>query len=149
MAAAIGRARSRFGARPPGVKVPRGRVPPWRQLFRGRFSIRERIFVVRHRVLCVDAPGNPTGGPAAGGSCQAPRWRRIFSTTRGSSMDCYLRASRIEHGLLINFGAPKFEIKKYVLSQIGEGNRVGGPLGGVLSFFASLVPFRGLFLPGF
>ena len=29
----------------------------------------------------------------------------------------YLRACRIEHGLLINFGAPKFEIKKYVLSD--------------------------------
>lgn len=27
----------------------------------------------------------------------------------------YLRAARIEHGLLINFGSPKFEIKKYVL----------------------------------
>ena len=29
----------------------------------------------------------------------------------------YLRASRIEHGLLINFGAPKLQIKKYALSQ--------------------------------
>ena len=28
----------------------------------------------------------------------------------------YLRASRIEHGLLINFGAPRLEIKKYVLT---------------------------------
>lgn len=28
----------------------------------------------------------------------------------------YLRASRIEHGLLINFGAPKFQIKKLALS---------------------------------
>ncbi len=28
----------------------------------------------------------------------------------------YLRASRIEHGLLINFGASKLEVKKYVLS---------------------------------
>ncbi|HEY5911843.1 MAG TPA: GxxExxY protein [Verrucomicrobiae bacterium] len=28
----------------------------------------------------------------------------------------YLRASRIEHGLLINFGAPRFQIKKYALS---------------------------------
>ncbi len=28
----------------------------------------------------------------------------------------YMRASRIEHGLLINFGAPKFQIKKFVLS---------------------------------
>jgi GxxExxY protein len=30
----------------------------------------------------------------------------------------YLRASRIEHGLLINFGAPRFQIKKYVLSSL-------------------------------
>lgn len=29
----------------------------------------------------------------------------------------YLRSTRIEHGLLINFGAPKFYIKKYVLSK--------------------------------
>lgn len=28
----------------------------------------------------------------------------------------YLRASRIEHGLLINFGAPKLEVKKYILT---------------------------------
>ena len=27
----------------------------------------------------------------------------------------YLRASRIEHGLLINFGGPKLEIKKYIV----------------------------------
>ena len=29
----------------------------------------------------------------------------------------YLRACRIAHGLLINFGAPKLQIKKYVLSE--------------------------------
>ncbi len=29
----------------------------------------------------------------------------------------YLKSSRIEHGLLINFGSYKFEIKKYVLSH--------------------------------
>ena len=28
----------------------------------------------------------------------------------------YLRASRIEHGLLINFGGPKVQIKKYILT---------------------------------
>jgi len=28
----------------------------------------------------------------------------------------YLRASRLEHGLLINFGSPKLEVKKFVLS---------------------------------
>ncbi|HYM00698.1 MAG TPA: GxxExxY protein [Blastocatellia bacterium] len=28
----------------------------------------------------------------------------------------YLRASRIEHGLLINFGAPKLQVRKLILS---------------------------------
>lgn len=28
----------------------------------------------------------------------------------------YLRASRIEHGLLINFGAPQLQIRKYILN---------------------------------
>jgi GxxExxY protein len=32
----------------------------------------------------------------------------------------YLRASRIEHGLLINFGGPKLQIKKYILDRIPE-----------------------------
>jgi len=30
----------------------------------------------------------------------------------------YLRASRIEHGVLINFGAPRLEIRKYALSEL-------------------------------
>jgi len=29
----------------------------------------------------------------------------------------YLRCSRIEHGLLINFGAPHFYVKKYILND--------------------------------
>ena len=29
----------------------------------------------------------------------------------------YLRACQIEHGLLVNFGAPKLQIRKYVLSE--------------------------------
>ena len=29
----------------------------------------------------------------------------------------YLRASRVEHGPLINFGAPKFQIKKYIMND--------------------------------
>ena len=57
----------------------------------------------------------------------------------------YLRASRIEHGLLINFGAPKFEIKKYALSQPGQGAGTGGFASALLSLFAFLAPFRGWF----
>ena len=29
----------------------------------------------------------------------------------------YLRACHVEHGVLINFGAPKLEIRKYILSK--------------------------------
>jgi GxxExxY protein len=29
----------------------------------------------------------------------------------------YLKASRIEHGLLVNFGSYRFQIRKYILSQ--------------------------------
>jgi len=32
----------------------------------------------------------------------------------------YLRASQIEHGLLINFGNQKLQIKKYILSNIND-----------------------------
>jgi GxxExxY protein len=30
----------------------------------------------------------------------------------------YLRAARVEHGVLINFGAPKLEVRKYALSAL-------------------------------
>ena len=36
----------------------------------------------------------------------------------------YLRSSGVEHGLLVNFGAGRFEIRKYVWSQ-GRGRRLG------------------------
>ena len=56
------------------------------------------------------------------------------------------RASRIEHGLLMNFGAPKYEIRKYVLSQLRpepRGGKLGGALLSILSLFASFARFRG------
>ena len=55
----------------------------------------------------------------------------------------YLRASRIEHGLLMNFGAPKFEIRKYVLSQVDAKPGSGSVLGVLLSVLASFAFFRG------
>jgi hypothetical protein len=56
-----------------------------------------------------------------------------------------VRSSGVERALLINFGAPKFEMKKYALSRIGEASRPGGLIGGTLSVFASLAPFCGWF----
>ena len=35
----------------------------------------------------------------------------------------YLRASRVEHGVLINFGASKFHIRKYILNDATEHER--------------------------
>jgi GxxExxY protein len=32
----------------------------------------------------------------------------------------YLKSSRTEHGLLINFGSARFEIKKYILNEDGR-----------------------------
>jgi GxxExxY protein len=37
----------------------------------------------------------------------------------------YLRASRVEHGLLINFGAPKLQINKYIINDVIEKTRRG------------------------
>jgi GxxExxY protein len=50
----------------------------------------------------------------------------------------YLKASRIEHGLLINFGSYRFEIKKFVLSQGRATEETSGKL-------ASLIPFASAF----
>jgi hypothetical protein len=61
----------------------------------------------------------------------------------------YLHASRVEHDLLMNFGAPNFEIRKYALIPVGQASRPGGPTGAMLSVFASLALFRGLFYRGF
>lgn len=49
----------------------------------------------------------------------------------------YLKSSRVEHGLLINFGSYKFEIKKYALSAAkSEGQR-----GGILALLSLLSAF--------
>ena len=42
---------------------------------------------------------------------------RAISAEHTAQLLGYLRACRMEHGLLINFGAPKLEIRKYVLSE--------------------------------
>jgi GxxExxY protein len=56
----------------------------------------------------------------------------------------YLKASRIEHGLLINFGSYRFQIRKYVLSQGSVKEEGLGRLACLLStVFAFFAFFRG------
>jgi len=54
----------------------------------------------------------------------------------------YLKSTRIEHGLLINFGSYRFQIKKYALSQLRPPGT--GQLASLLvPFFALFAFFRG------
>ena len=43
---------------------------------------------------------------------------RALASEHTAQLLGYLRACRVEHGVLINFGAPKLEIKKYILSEL-------------------------------
>ena len=52
-----------------------------------------------------------------------PEYDKALADEQVAQILGYLRSSGVEHGLLINFGAPKFEIKKYALSRIGEAKR--------------------------
>ncbi len=45
---------------------------------------------------------------------------RALSDAHAAQLLGYLRAARLEHGLLCNFGAPRFEIRKYALSSTQE-----------------------------
>lgn len=42
---------------------------------------------------------------------------RALSSEHTAQLLGYLRATRMEHGLLINFGSPRLEIRKFVLSE--------------------------------
>ncbi len=53
----------------------------------------------------------------------------------------YLKSTRVEHGLLINFGSFKFQIKKYARSA--SPRSFVGLASGLFPFFALLAFFRG------
>ena len=42
---------------------------------------------------------------------------KTLSSAHTAQLLGYLRATKIEHGLLINFGAPKLQIRKYILNN--------------------------------
>ena len=43
---------------------------------------------------------------------------KLLASEHTAQLLGYLRACHIEHGLLVNFGAPKLQIRKYALSDI-------------------------------
>ena len=45
---------------------------------------------------------------------------RVLADEHVAQLLGYLRASRIEHGLLINFGTVKYQIRKYIWSEAGH-----------------------------
>lgn len=53
----------------------------------------------------------------------------------------YLKASRLEHGLLINFGSYRFQIRKYVLSQGKASEEVSGMVACILPFLSAFFAF--------
>jgi GxxExxY protein len=55
----------------------------------------------------------------------------------------YLKSTRLEHGLLINFGSYKFQIKKYVLTDRGPSALGQGLSAFLFNFFAFCAFFRG------
>ncbi len=58
----------------------------------------------------------------------------------------YMRASRQEHGLLINFGSSRFQIRKFILSEVTnppKSRLLPRSFALIASLFVSSAPFRG------
>jgi len=53
----------------------------------------------------------------------------------------YLKASRIEHGVLINFGSYRFQIRKYVFSEGRVTEEGSGKLACLLPFISAFFAF--------
>ena len=67
---------------------------------------------------------------------------KTFTEEHTAQIIGYLRSTNIEHGLLINFGSYKFQIKKFILDKLKRSSPLSKTLPTLLSF-VSLAPFRG------
>jgi GxxExxY protein len=67
---------------------------------------------------------------------------RTFADEHKAQIIGYLRSANIKHGLLINFGSYKFQIKKFVMDKARNSSTVSKTLSFLFSF-ASLALFRG------
>jgi GxxExxY protein len=70
-----------------------------------------------------------------------PKAAKTIADERIAQVLGYLKASKIEHGLLINFGTYRFQIRKHVLSQ-GKVTEDGlGRLACLIPFFFAIFAF--------
>ncbi|VGO17861.1 hypothetical protein PDESU_06463 [Pontiella desulfatans] len=67
---------------------------------------------------------------------------KTFSEEHKAQLIGYLRSANLEHGLLINFGSYKFQIKKFVMDKAKRTTSIPKALSFLLSF-ASFALFRG------
>ena len=81
--------------------------------------------VQQHPLNVYDEDGTPLGNFAAdlfveGRLVVELKAARALSDAHAAQLLGHLRAVRLEHGLLCNFGAPRFEVRKYALSTATE-----------------------------
>ena len=79
--------------------------------------------IPQHPLPVLDEDGTPVGNYFADifvGNCVIVEIKacKALAEEHVAQLLGYLRSSRIEHGMLINFGAPRLEIRKYVLSEL-------------------------------
>ncbi len=67
---------------------------------------------------------------------------KTFTEEHKAQIIGYLRSANFEHGLLINFGAYKFQIEKFILDQFNRSAPLSKSLSILLSF-VSFAFFRG------
>jgi GxxExxY protein len=88
--------------------------------------------VQQHRVPVFDEDGTMLGDYVADlfvGGCLLVEVKavRTVMDEHLAQLLGYLRSSKIQHGLLINFGGPKFYIRKYILNDAIERPAEGEP----------------------
>ena len=81
----------------------------------------------QHPILVFDEDGTPIGDYFAdllveGSLIVELKAVRNLAQEHTAQILGYLKSSRIEHGLLINFGSYKFQIQKYVMTQSGDNS---------------------------
>ncbi len=87
-----------------------------------RLKMQNLTALQQHPLKVVDADGTPLGEYYADlfiENCLIVELKAVrnLAEEHVAQILGYLRASKIEHGLLINFGSPKLEIRKFALSQ--------------------------------